>query len=98
MLKTDNLKTGDLQQTGKPGALSWFTGRYTRQGLWSLFLMCAFPLHVWALILAFRDVSWVTERTNSWDAVGVVAYGLLFTLVESVLVFGIMTLLGFLIS
>ena len=60
--------------------------------------MCAFPLHAWTLILAFRDLSWLTERTNAWDAVGVAAYGLLFALAESVILFLIAALLGFLIS
>lgn len=72
--------------------------RYSKQGLWSLFLMCAFPLHAWTLILAFRDLSWLTERTNAWDAVGVAAYGLLFAFTESVAVFLIAALLGFFIS
>ena len=70
---------------------------YTKQGLWSLFLMCAFPLHMWTLILAFQDVEWVTERTNAWDAVGVVSYALLFALIETILVFLTFTALGFLI-
>jgi hypothetical protein len=71
-------------------------GRYTRQGLWSLFLMCALPLHAWTLILAFRDLSWLTDRTNAWDAVGVLCYGLLFALAESLIVFIVATLLGLL--
>ena len=71
---------------------------YSKQGLWLLFLMCAFPLHLWTLILSFRDFSWVTERTNAWDAVGVVSYGLLFAFVESLIIFCIMALLGFLVS
>ena len=70
-------------------------GRYTRRGLWSLFLMCALPLHAWTLILAFRDLSWLTDRTNAWDAIGVLCYGLLFALAESLLVFLVTTLLGF---
>ena len=72
--------------------------RYSKQGLWTLFLTCAFPLHVWTIVLAFRDFSWVTERTNSWDAIGVVSYGLLFALIESIIVFLVAILLGFLIS
>ena len=71
-------------------------GRYTRQGLWSLFLMCALPLHAWTLILAFRDLSWLTDRTNAWDAAGVLCYGLLFAFLESVVVFLVAALLGFL--
>lgn len=72
--------------------------QYTRQGLWFLFLICAFPLHVWTFILAFRDFSWVTERTNAWDAVGVMSYGLIFAFIESVVIFLVAILLGFLIS
>jgi hypothetical protein len=72
--------------------------RYSKQGLWSLFLICAFPLHIWTIILAFRDFSWVTERTNSWDAIGVVSYGLIFAFFESVIVFLSAVLLGFLVS
>jgi len=68
---------------------------YTKQGLWSLFLICAFPLHLWTLILVFRDVSWISERTNSWDAIGVASYGLIFALAESALVFFVFTLVGF---
>jgi hypothetical protein len=71
--------------------------RYSRQGLGSLFLTCAFPLHFWALLLAFRDISWLTERTNLWDAIGVVSYGLLFALVESVMIFLVLVLVGFII-
>ena len=72
--------------------------QYSKQGLWSLFLVCAFPLHLWTIILAFRDFSWVTERTNSWDAVGVLSYGLIFAFIESVAVFLVTVLLGFLVS
>jgi hypothetical protein len=59
--------------------------------------MCALPLHFWTLILAFRDISWLTDRTNAWDAVGVVAYGLVFAFVESLVVFAVMALLGYLV-
>lgn len=72
--------------------------QYSKQGLWSLFLICAFPIHIWTIILALRDFSWVSERTNSWDAIGVVSYGLMFAFIESVIVFLVFTLLGFLIS
>ncbi len=71
---------------------------YNKQGLWSLFLICAFPLLFWTLLLAFRDVSWLRERTNAWDAIGVVAYGMVFAFVESVLFFIVTAALGFLVS
>jgi len=71
---------------------------YPRQELWSLFLMCSLPLHFWTLILAFRDLSWLIERSNLWDAIGVASYGMIFAFAESVLVFLVALVLGFLIS
>lgn len=76
--------------------LNFVTQRYSRRGLWSLFLICAFPLHFWTLILVFRDISWLTERTNVWDAIGVASYGMVFAFVESVMIFLVITLLGLL--
>jgi len=75
---------------------TFITRRYSRQGLWSLFLTCAFPLHFWTLILVFRDISWLTERTNAWDAIGVASYGMIFAFTESVVIFVVAALLGFL--
>ena len=92
------MKASGAEKTAKAGILAWIARRYTRQGLWSLFVICAFPQHVWAFVLAMRDVSWVADRTNAWDAVGVVSYGLIFALVESLLLFGLMALLGYLVS
>ena len=72
--------------------------RYSKNGRWLLFSGVAFPIHVWALILIFRDFSWVAERTNSWDAIGVGSYGLMIAAIESVVVFLILLLLGLLVS
>lgn len=49
-------------------------------------------------MLSFRDLSWVTERTNAWDAIGVMSYGVVIAFMESVAVFLVIALLGFLIS
>jgi hypothetical protein len=70
---------------------------YSKQDLWSLFLICAFPLHLWTLLLAFRDVAWIAERTNFWDAIGVVSYGMIFAFLESFLLFLLALLCGMLI-
>jgi hypothetical protein len=75
---------------------AFITQQYSRQGLWSLFLTCAFPFHFWTLILVFRDISWLTERTNAWDAIGVASYGMIFAFAESVVVFLVIASLGFL--
>jgi hypothetical protein len=71
---------------------------YSWPGLWSLFLICALPIHLWALLLAVKDFSWVAERTNTWDAIGVLSYGMVFAFVESLAVALAAALLGFLIS
>jgi hypothetical protein len=68
--------------------------RYSKTGLWRLFVATAFPLHLWAIILILMDISWVAERTNYWDAVGVAAYGLMFILFESVLIWVVLILIG----
>jgi hypothetical protein len=59
--------------------------------------MTAFPLHVWAILLIMMDVSWVAERTDYWDAMGVAAYGLVFVLLESVLIWGVLIFVGYLL-
>ena len=60
--------------------------------------MTALPLHIWTFFLAFRDFDWISARTNAWDAVGVVAYGLVIALLESAILFIGAMLLGFLVS
>ena len=49
------------------------------------FLVIGFPLHVWALLMVFRDIEFVSERTELWDAIGYAGYSLMFTLVESLI-------------
>jgi hypothetical protein len=71
---------------------------YQKKGLWLLFSAAAFLVHVWAILLIFQDLAWLAERTNMWDAIGVGAYGLTVALVESIFLFLIAFLLGFLVS
>ena len=68
--------------------------RYTKQGLWSLFLMSVFPQHLWTLILVFRDMSWIIKRTNVWDAIGNASYAMVYAFFESVMVFCVLVLMG----
>ena len=70
--------------------------KFTRADWFKLFLLASFPLHIWTLLMAFRDVNWVAERTTMWDGIGFVSYALLYTLVESALLFGFMALLSLL--
>lgn len=74
--------------------LNSITNRYTKQGLWSLFLMCVFPFHLWTLILVFRDMSWIIKRTNVWDAIGNGSYAMIYAFIESLVIFCVLALLG----
>jgi hypothetical protein len=70
---------------------------FTKGEYFKLFLVCAFPLHLWTILMVLRDVNWVAERTNYWDAVGFSGYAMLYTLAESILLFGFVLLLSLLI-
>lgn len=48
-------------------------------------LISVFPTHFWALLMVFNDFEFVSERTNTWDAVGYAGYSLLFALAESLI-------------
>ena len=76
---------------------NWLDQYYSKQEVWRLFLICAFPLHVWALLLFFWDFSWIEERSGTWNAIGVGAYALVIALLESVIVLLVALSLGFLI-
>lgn len=71
-----------------------FAGLYTRKTLFQLFMVCTFPIHVWAIIMAFRDFSWVAERTTTWDAIGLFSYAVVFALVESLGMFLVVCSVG----
>jgi hypothetical protein len=71
---------------------------FSTQELWTLFLMAAFPTHVWTILLVFQDFSWIAERNNNWDALSIGAYGLLVAFAESVFTFAITLIASFLVS
>lgn len=71
--------------------------KFDRGDWFRLFLVCAFPLHLWTILMVFRDVNWVAERTTSWDAIGFSGYALFYTLIESFLLFGFIAVLNLLI-
>jgi hypothetical protein len=77
--------------------LATFKRRFTSQGLTQLFVYCAFPIHVWALINMFRDVpSWLLYMPSG-DVVGSVAYTLTFALVETLIVLMVVLLVGMMV-
>jgi len=74
-----------------------FKQRFTTQGLIQLFVYCAFPVHVWALINMFRDVpSWVLYMPSG-DVIGSVAYTLSFALIESLIILLVVLFVGMIV-
>ncbi len=67
---------------------------YTKTGLWRLFLLVALPIHLWAMLMALRDIEAMTRRSSFYDALGFFAYILLIALAESVLTYVVIVLLG----
>ncbi len=81
-----------------PAQMSRIAAHYSRTALLTLFLISAFPLHLWTILLWLRDYSWIAARTDAWDAIGVGAYGLAIALLESIVVFLFAILMGYLLS
>jgi len=66
----------------------------SRHELALVFAACVFPVHVWTIINVLREVpAWVL-RLSAWQLVGVISYALLVALVESVLLFVGLVVLG----
>ncbi len=59
--------------------------------------MASLPTHVWTIILILQDYAWIVERNNSWDALGVGAYGLLIAFGEGLCAFAVLLLLSILL-
>jgi hypothetical protein len=71
--------------------------RYSAQDLIRLFVFCAFPIHVWAIIIMFRSVpAWLFYMSQS-DFIASIAYHLTFTIFETLLAFIILIITGLLI-
>jgi hypothetical protein len=71
--------------------------RFPARDLWILFSSAGVFTHIWTFILFLRDYSWLSERTNTWDVVAVGAYGLVTAFVETIFIFSILILIGFIL-
>jgi hypothetical protein len=71
--------------------------RFARQHLIPFFMICAFPFHLWKIIMLIRDAGWIIERSGSDSLVGVAALSMIYALVESILYFLLLLILGLLI-
>ncbi|MCP4356837.1 MAG: hypothetical protein GY796_02320 [Chloroflexi bacterium] len=64
------------------------------QDLWLLFVAVVFPVHVWAIINILREIPSMLLRMSLWEIVAVISYALLFALLDSIVLFVGVTLLG----
>jgi hypothetical protein len=60
----------------------------TKRESFYIFAACVFPIHVWLIITVLREVPAWMMRVTGWDLIGIIAYSLVYGLIESVLVFG----------
>ncbi|GAB4263789.1 MAG: hypothetical protein Kow0080_02430 [Candidatus Promineifilaceae bacterium] len=61
---------------------------------WLVLAMVVFPIHVWAYVNIFREVpAWIL-RLSIADLLGVIAYTLLFSLLESLLMVALLVVAG----
>ena len=78
--------------------MSLFAKRLSRQDSLTLLLIVAFPIHVWAILIGFYNFQAVAERAaNLLEGLGYLSYVMLTALVESLLLFGFLYLLNFLL-
>ncbi len=77
--------------------MATYRDRFSRKNLFAVFVACAFPVHVWAIISLLNQVpAWIL-RVNLWDLAGMIGLTLVFALVESLLVTAGVVLLAALI-
>jgi hypothetical protein len=71
--------------------------KITRQDVAQVLLICAFPIHAWAIVNIFWNIpSWILFQ-NAWGVASLSAYVLVFALFETLLAGAIVLLVGLLI-
>jgi hypothetical protein len=66
----------------------------SKQELFLVFSACVFPIHFWiSLVLLYKFPSLIL-KANIWQILGVFAYVFVFTLIESVCLFGFLLLIS----
>ena len=66
-----------------------FKQPFSKQDLYKLFAVCAFPIHLWTILMWFQQVTQIYKRTNLWDAFGVGAYEMTYALFETAVIFAV---------
>jgi hypothetical protein len=76
--------------------LGTFKNRLTKKEIINLFLLAAFPIHAWAIILVLRDFQWVYDQMGMSVFIGYASYTLVFAFFESVIFLVFLWLLSYL--
>ncbi|HEJ83563.1 MAG TPA: hypothetical protein ENO25_03245 [Desulfobacteraceae bacterium] len=71
---------------------------FSRKQIWTLFLISLVPVHLWTILMLFRDYSWVVEDFSLDIYLGYVGYALVTAFVESLIAAVALLLAGLLIS
>jgi hypothetical protein len=59
-----------------------------------VFLAGVFLIHVWAIVVVLNEVPAWWLQLDTWDVIGAVSYPLVVALIESIVVFGVVTVLA----
>lgn len=79
-------------------ALAVFRNKWSaRAEYFRLFLVCSFPVHVWAYINLLNDLPAMQLQMGIWRMLGVAAYVLTFALLESMFIFGLIYITSFIL-
>lgn len=65
-----------------------------KRDAWLVFSACIFPLHIWATIVFLYNFPSLILKANIWEIAGVLAYMLVFALLESFFLFIFLVLLS----
>jgi hypothetical protein len=71
---------------------------FSRKQIWTLFLISLVPVHIWTILMLFRDYSWVVEDFSFDIYLGYTGYALVAAFAESLIVAAALLLAGLLIS
>ncbi|MFC1936415.1 hypothetical protein ACFLYP_01975 [Chloroflexota bacterium] len=71
--------------------------RLTKAQYWYLFLLVAFPINLWAILIGLYNLPNYINRTSLWAGIGYFSYSMLAALIETVLVFCTLVLLSLLL-
>ncbi len=74
--------------------LGTFRKHFAKQDLIQLGVVCAFLIHIWAIINMFHDIPAMLLYMTRNEIIGSLAYNMLFALFETIIVFLIMVALG----